>query len=155
MRQVILETQRLVAVMWEPDDAGLIQELHSTIETTRYLSGAAPWSREKAEERLRSWFGEQARDGTTKYKILSRDDGRFVGRAGSRCFAVTGRILSSVTRFGTLNGARATRRRLRTGWRFFWTQLCPAFHRLHAAGQYRITACPNENRHAKPHADGH
>ena len=82
MQQAILETPRLAAVMWEPDDAGLIHELHSTIETTRYLSGAAPWSREKAEERLRNWFGEQERDGATKYKILSRDDGRFIGRAG-------------------------------------------------------------------------
>jgi RimJ/RimL family protein N-acetyltransferase len=82
MQRAILGTPRLVAVMWEPDDAGLIHELHSTIETTRYLSGAAPWSREKAEERLRNWFGEQERDGATKYKILSRDDGRFIGRAG-------------------------------------------------------------------------
>lgn len=82
MQQAVLETPRLVAVMWEPDDAGLIHELHSTIETTRYLSGAAPWSRKKAEERLRNWFGEQERDGATKYKILSRDDGRFIGRAG-------------------------------------------------------------------------
>ncbi|WP_028744569.1 GNAT family N-acetyltransferase [Rhizobium mesoamericanum] len=86
MQHVILETPRLVAVMWEPNDAGLIQELHSMIETTRYLSGGAPWSRDKAEERLRNWFGEQARDGTTKYKILSRDDGRFVGRAGVSLF---------------------------------------------------------------------
>ena len=82
MQRAILGTPRLVAVMWEPDDAGLIHELHSTIETTRYLSGAAPWSREKAEERLRNWFGEQERDGATKYKILSRDDGRFIGSAG-------------------------------------------------------------------------
>ncbi|KWV51045.1 acetyltransferase [Rhizobium altiplani] len=82
MQRAILETPRLVAVMWGPDDAGLIHELHSTIETTRYLSGTAPWSREKAEERLRNWFGEQERDGATKYKILSRDDGRFIGRAG-------------------------------------------------------------------------
>ena len=85
-RQLILETPRLVAVMWEPADVRLIQELHSTIETTRYLSGAAPWSREKAEERLLNWFGEQARDGTTKYKILSREDGRFIGRAGFSMF---------------------------------------------------------------------
>ena len=88
MQRAILGTPRLVAVMWEPDDAGLIHELHSMIETTRYLSGAAPWSREKAEERLRNWFGEQERDGATKYKILSRDDGRFIGRAG---FSLLGR----------------------------------------------------------------
>lgn len=86
MQPVILETPRLVAVMWEPDDAGLIQELHSTIETTQYLSGAAAWSREKSEERLRNWFGEQAREGITKYKILGREDDRFIGRAGFSLF---------------------------------------------------------------------
>jgi RimJ/RimL family protein N-acetyltransferase len=83
---IILETPRLVAAMWNKGDAGLVEELHSTIETTRYLSGAAPWSRDKAEERLQSWFGEQARDGVTKYKIVDRNDGRFIGRAGFSLF---------------------------------------------------------------------
>ncbi|MBB3440620.1 GNAT family N-acetyltransferase [Rhizobium sp. BK379] len=83
---VIFRTPRLVARMWEDGDADLIQDLHSTIETTRYMSGAAPWSREKCEERLRSYFDEQARDGTTKYKIVSRDHGRFIGRAGISLF---------------------------------------------------------------------
>lgn len=80
--EIILETPRLVLRMWDGGDAGLIRDLHSTIETTRYLSGAAPWTLEKAEGRLSNWFGEQLRDGVTKYKILSRDDGRFLGRAG-------------------------------------------------------------------------
>ena len=84
--RTILETPRFRLVMWEEGDAGLIRELHATIETTRYLSGAAPWSLEKAEERLKSWFAEQARDGVTKYKILARDDGRFIGRAGFSLF---------------------------------------------------------------------
>ncbi|QND50244.1 GNAT family N-acetyltransferase [Rhizobium lusitanum] len=79
---MILETPRLVLTMWDKGDAALIRQLHSTIDTTRYLSGAAPWTLEKAEERLKSWFGEQARDGVTKYKMLRRDDGRFIGRAG-------------------------------------------------------------------------
>lgn len=79
---IILETPRLVLTMWNKGDAEMIRQLHSTIETTRYLSGAAPWTLEKAEERLKSWFSEQARDGTTKYKMLRRDDGRFIGRAG-------------------------------------------------------------------------
>ncbi len=83
---VIFRTPRLVARMWENGDADLIQDLHSTIETTRYMSGAAPWSREKCEERLRSYSAEQARDGTTKYKIVSREDGRFIGRAGISLF---------------------------------------------------------------------
>jgi [ribosomal protein S5]-alanine N-acetyltransferase len=79
---VIFETPRLVAVMWNHSDVDLIHDLHSTIETTRYMSGAAPWSREKCEERLRTYLAEQVRYGTTKYKIVSREDGRFIGRAG-------------------------------------------------------------------------
>ena len=79
---VIFETPRLVAVMWNHSDVDLIHDLHSTIETTRYMSGAAPWSREKCEERLRTYLAEQVRYGTAKYKIVSREDGRFIGRAG-------------------------------------------------------------------------
>ncbi|MGG6898310.1 MULTISPECIES: GNAT family N-acetyltransferase [Rhizobium] len=88
---VILETPRFVLTMWNKGDAELIRQLHSTIATTRYLSGAAPWTLEKAEERLGSWFREQARDGTTKYKMLRRDDGRFIGRAGFSRFQESGR----------------------------------------------------------------
>ncbi|WP_281040612.1 GNAT family N-acetyltransferase [Rhizobium leguminosarum] len=77
----MLKTPRLSLVMWDEGDAALVQQLHSTMATTRYLSGNAPWSLEKAEQRLRGWFEEQARDGTTKYKLLA-EDGSFVGRAG-------------------------------------------------------------------------
>ncbi|MBY5335753.1 GNAT family N-acetyltransferase [Rhizobium leguminosarum] len=80
-QRIILKTPRLTFVMWEEGDATLVQQLHSTMATTRYLSGSAPWSLEKAEERLRGWFEEQARDGTTKYKLLAQD-GQFLGRAG-------------------------------------------------------------------------
>jgi len=80
-QRVILKTPRLSFVMWDEGDATLVQQLHSTMATTRYLSGNAPWSLEKAEQRLKGWFEEQARDGTTKYKLLA-EDGNFVGRAG-------------------------------------------------------------------------
>ncbi|WP_434713403.1 GNAT family N-acetyltransferase [Rhizobium sp. YTUHZ045] len=78
---LILQTTRLRFVMWGEGDAGLLRQLHSTMATTRYLPGNAPWSLEKAEQRLRGWFAEQARDGTTKYKLLAAD-GSFIGRAG-------------------------------------------------------------------------
>ncbi|NKL37814.1 GNAT family N-acetyltransferase [Rhizobium leguminosarum bv. viciae] len=80
-QRIILKTSRLTFVMWDEGDAALVQQLHSTMATTRYLPGSAPWSLEKAEERLRGWFEEQAGDSTTKYKLLA-EDGRFVGRAG-------------------------------------------------------------------------
>jgi [ribosomal protein S5]-alanine N-acetyltransferase len=80
--EIILETPRLILTMWDRSDVELILQLHSTMATTRYLSGGAPWTLEKAEQRLKSWFDEQARDGATKYKMLRRDDGKFIGRAG-------------------------------------------------------------------------
>lgn len=80
--EVILETDRLRLVMWEPGDIRHLHQLHSTIETTRYLAGAAPWSFEKCEERLSKWIEEHAHYGTAKYKLLARDDNRFMGRAG-------------------------------------------------------------------------
>ncbi|MGO7037111.1 GNAT family N-acetyltransferase [Rhizobium acaciae] len=80
-QRVMLKTPRLSLVMWDEGDAALVQQLHSTMATTRYLSGNAPWSLQKAEERLRGWSEEQARDGTTKYKLLA-EDGQFLGRAG-------------------------------------------------------------------------
>jgi RimJ/RimL family protein N-acetyltransferase len=84
--QVILESQRLKLVMWEEGDAGLIEALHSTVEMTRYLSGYAPWPRDKCEDRLQAWILEQARDGCTKYKMFTRNDGRFIGIAGFSFF---------------------------------------------------------------------
>lgn len=82
MTEVILKTPRLLLLMWDQGDAPLIQQLHSTLATTRFMSGRAPWSIEKCEERLAQWSAEHARYGTTKYKLLSAQDGRFLGRAG-------------------------------------------------------------------------
>lgn len=67
--------------MWGEGDAALLRQLHSTLATTRYLPGNAPWSLDEAEQRLHGWFAEQARDGTTKYKLLAADVS-FIGRAG-------------------------------------------------------------------------
>jgi RimJ/RimL family protein N-acetyltransferase len=80
--RIILRTPRLVLSMWGQYDAYLLYSLHSSIETTRYLAGSAPWSLEKAQARFLSFIGEHARDGVTKYKVTSLEDGRFIGRAG-------------------------------------------------------------------------
>jgi ribosomal-protein-alanine N-acetyltransferase len=80
--ETILETERTRLVMWQPDDARLVHDLHSTMATSRFMSGGEPWNMTRCEERIAEWFREQAEDGTTKYKVLSRDGGRFIGRAG-------------------------------------------------------------------------
>ncbi len=75
--QVILETEEAESDNVGAGDVTLVHQLHSTIETTRYLTGSAPWSNEKCEERLSRWIDDHHSYGTTKYKLLSRDDDRF------------------------------------------------------------------------------
>jgi RimJ/RimL family protein N-acetyltransferase len=67
MQPAILETPRLAAVMWEPDDAGLIQEASFN---DRDDPIPFPWSRENVARLVRR---AGAPDGTTKYKILIRE----------------------------------------------------------------------------------
>ncbi len=84
--EVIIETPRLKLVMWQRDDAELVHTLHSTVETTRYLGDGKVWSLGQSQVRLANWFEEHSRDGTTKYKLIARDDSRFLGRAGFSLF---------------------------------------------------------------------
>ncbi|WP_049735087.1 GNAT family N-acetyltransferase [Rhizobium ecuadorense] len=124
--RAILKTPRLSFVMWNEDDAPLVQQLHSTMATTLYLPGNAPWSLEKAEERLRGWFEEQARDGTTKYKLLA-EDGSFVGRAGvsrfrSEQFELGYSLLEAAWGKGLATEAASAL----AGW-FFKRRLAPGF----------------------------
>jgi RimJ/RimL family protein N-acetyltransferase len=86
MGKIILETARLTLSTWETGDVDLVHDLHSTIDTTRYLSGGRPWSREKAEERLCVWIEDYNLHGISKFKIISRDSGEFLGRAGFSYF---------------------------------------------------------------------
>lgn len=79
---IILETPRLILTGWDAADVTLIRDLHSTEQMTRYYSDPTTWTLEKAEERIRSWFGEESRFGVTKYKLIERHSGRFIGRAG-------------------------------------------------------------------------
>ncbi|TCR82145.1 GNAT family N-acetyltransferase [Rhizobium sp. BK376] len=79
---IILETPRLALVRWNAEDVSLVHELHAATEMVRYYSDPTPWTREKAAERINSWFDEEARFGVAKYKLLDRHDGRFLGRAG-------------------------------------------------------------------------
>lgn len=77
-----LLTDRLALHEWAPDDAAHLVGLHSTPESSLYVSTGAAWSLDYAAGRIRGWMDDLARDGVTKFKIVARDDGRFIGRAG-------------------------------------------------------------------------
>ncbi|MGE0283353.1 MAG: GNAT family N-acetyltransferase [Rhizobiaceae bacterium] len=79
----LLVTPRLRLRMWEPGDPPYVKRLHADPVTNRYLSQKPdPWSDKKVARRLAGWQDEFAADGLTKFKLLRRSDGVFLGRAG-------------------------------------------------------------------------
>ncbi len=142
MADIILETPRLRLVTWEADDTGLVQALHSSVDTTQYLSGAAPWSRERAQERLQKWLDEDERDGTTKYKLLRRQDGVFVGRAGFSLLGQTYELGYSLCREAWGNGYATEIARALAQWFFekdFSDRFTAFTHPDNVASQHVLT----------------
>lgn len=78
----VLETERLSLYPWADGDETLIARLHGSERSSRYIGDGRPWSLAKSAERMQSWRAEFARGGSGMLKILARDDGRFIGRAG-------------------------------------------------------------------------
>ena len=81
-RAPFLRTERLALVEWEPGDENDLVRLHSTLESSRYVSTGKPWTADYAGERIRGWMSDLGRHGISKLRIVARDDGRFIGRAG-------------------------------------------------------------------------
>ena len=87
----LLVTSRLRLRLWEPGDARHVKRLHADPVTNRYLSQKPdPWSDKKVARRLAGWSDEFAVDGLTKFKLLRRSDGAFLGRAGFSRLADSG-----------------------------------------------------------------
>jgi anhydro-N-acetylmuramic acid kinase len=82
VRPPFLATERLALREWEAGDAGHVAALHSTPQSSRYVSTGEPWTDDYADERMQGWMADFVRHGVTKLKIVARDDGRFIGRAG-------------------------------------------------------------------------
>ena len=81
-RPPFLVTERLALTGWEPGDARNLVALHSTPESARFVSTGETWTFDYAAERIRGWMDDFDRHGVSKLKIVARDDGRFIGRAG-------------------------------------------------------------------------
>lgn len=82
----ILQTRRTIATTWGAHDEDVLLDIHGTRETTAYIAGETPWSREKAAAKLAKYRAEHDEDGTGKYKIVSTEDGGVIGRAGVSTF---------------------------------------------------------------------
>lgn len=79
---VICQTERLILTPWRSGDAAHLVDLHSTIETSQFVSAGEPWSLDYAAVRISGWMDEFEQNGIGKLKLIGKDDGRFIGRAG-------------------------------------------------------------------------
>jgi anhydro-N-acetylmuramic acid kinase len=79
---VICETERLILTPWRADDAAHLVDLHSTVETSQFVSTGEPWSLDYAAARIAGWMDAFEENGTGKLKLVAKNDGRFIGRAG-------------------------------------------------------------------------
>jgi [ribosomal protein S5]-alanine N-acetyltransferase len=82
MRSVVLETERLALCRWAADDLGAVLALHARPETVRYLPLGKPWTNAQARDHLAGWIDDYETRGVAKLKLLRREDGAFIGRAG-------------------------------------------------------------------------
>ncbi|AJY45302.1 GNAT family N-acetyltransferase [Martelella endophytica] len=79
----ILESERLSYSVFEPGDAAMLAALHSTPEGERYLfRDGMLWSEAYAASEIAKWRETYARHGYSKFKLVRKADGAFIGRAG-------------------------------------------------------------------------
>jgi anhydro-N-acetylmuramic acid kinase len=79
---VVCETEHLILTPWRAGDEALLADLHSTEEASRFVSTGAPWSLDYAAKRIEGWLDDYEHNGTGKLKLIAKEDGRFIGRAG-------------------------------------------------------------------------
>ncbi|SFB42328.1 Protein N-acetyltransferase, RimJ/RimL family [Rhizobium sp. NFR07] len=84
----ILETNRLRLETWGEDGVAELIKLHGSEAVMRFLDARGEfYDRTKAEHRLGEWAREYAEHGLGKQRLVRKDDGVFIGRAGFSLYA--------------------------------------------------------------------
>lgn len=80
---VVTESARLSFSVFKPEDAVALSILHSDPEGERYLfRDGMLWSRDYAADEITKWRKTFAERGYSKFKLIRKSDGAFIGRAG-------------------------------------------------------------------------
>lgn len=78
-----LETERLRLTPWSQGSVDELFAMHAHPMVARYLDAQGRvYDRAKAEQRIIGWQQEFAEHGLSKFRMVRRADGAFVGRAG-------------------------------------------------------------------------
>lgn len=84
---VIFETERLRLETWGENAVPELMKLHGSLDVVRFLDATGTfYDRPKAEKRLAEWDQEYRQHGIGKQRLVRRNDGAFLGRAGYSLF---------------------------------------------------------------------
>jgi anhydro-N-acetylmuramic acid kinase len=119
-RPIILETERLILTSWEDGDDVALTRLHDTPEASLYVGNGIPWDRDYAMSRIEGWRGEFDRRGVATLKLLEKDTGAFIGRAGINWYEDDGayQLVYSIVRQAWGRGFATEIADALTGWFF-------------------------------------
>ncbi|TPW29802.1 GNAT family N-acetyltransferase [Martelella alba] len=79
----VLQSERFCYAVFAPEDAAMLAGLHSDPEGERYLfRDGMIWSEDYAASEIAKWRQTFIDHGYSKFKIIRKADGAFVGRAG-------------------------------------------------------------------------
>ena len=83
-RACFLKTQRMGFSNWNPDDAGLAEQLWGNARVTQYLCASGKFSKEDIAERLDSEIDNGKRHHVQYWPLFGLESGDFIGCCGLR-----------------------------------------------------------------------
>ena len=78
--RIICESGRLVLRQFTMDDLEPLAAMHSDSDVCRFIGGVK--TREQSREKLEEWIAEYTKYGVSKWAVMLRSTGEFVGRCG-------------------------------------------------------------------------
>jgi len=89
--ETVLETERLRLTNWQPEHLPELVRLHGDPEIARYFTAEGlPWSEERCRLRLERWASEFRDHRMGKLRVIRKEDGALLGRAGFGIHEPTG-----------------------------------------------------------------
>ena len=79
-QHIVCETGRLILRRFTMDDLPPLVALHSDSEVSRFLGGVK--TPEQSRQRLLEWIAEYGQYGFSKWAVVLRSTGEFIGRCG-------------------------------------------------------------------------
>lgn len=83
---IVCETERTWLRKFTPEDLDALGKMHSNPDTMRYLVGGVRRTLEEVQTDLKRYIDHELQFGFSKWAVIGKSSGEFMGRAGLLCF---------------------------------------------------------------------